>query len=165
MFDIVTVHYTLEDDLMSRLLTVSELYTLVLESSELNKRSGAYVQEKNHLVTPVVRDVQPPQHWRRSINATRGRVPLQFPVKPAGVAPAMAAAVAALAESCGMSDGQAWTEAAQLWMMQRQRDVEELASPTGQEFARRVQHTWSVIDEQMDAIRDIAEPTITALAE
>lgn len=65
----------------------------------------------------------------------------------------IAHAMESFARDSGISENDAWTDAAQAWIIQRQRDKEELESPNGRELAQVVTQVWSRIDEQLHDIR------------
>ena len=59
-----------------------------------------------------------------------------------------------VAQASGLSPNEAWSDAAQSWIAQRQCDMQELASPNGRELATAVKRVWSTIDEQLRDLRE-----------
>ena len=136
---------------MSRVMTMSELYTLMLSDQAQMKPTGARLGQKNPLPDQIVLNANRPTLW---VNPAHQRQAAPPPAAyQAGVAPALQQAVADIAAACGINAGDAWTEAAHLWLAQRQRDMDDLATPSGQALAATVSRTWSVIDEQMRELR------------
>jgi hypothetical protein len=137
---------------MSRVMTMSELYSLMLSDQAMVKPVGASAREKNPMPTQVALNERVPMLW---VNPARHQrtAAVAAPLHQMGVVAATQQALAAVAAACGISASDAWTEAANLWIAQRQRDMEELATPSGQALAGTVMRVWSVIDDQMRELR------------
>jgi hypothetical protein len=58
-----------------------------------------------------------------------------------------------LAQASGITETEAWAEAAQHWIAQRQQDLRDLATPAGRELAHTVRHIWQRIDDQLRDLR------------
>ncbi len=142
---------------MSRLMTMSELYSLMLNMPEPPKPVGAMAQEKNPVPATIALNRREPVLWVNPHHPAFSFAPSQEkqPAAPGHttVAPQTCRALEDLAQACGISATDAWTEAAHLWIAQRQRDVVELATPAGRELSRAVSRVWSVIDEQLRELR------------
>lgn len=141
---------------MSRLLTMSELYSLLLHHHDLGKPESIESNEKNSIVSGVQLDVQSPVLWVGPPSQPRHtpkpeRMPHRVKIS-AGLLDAMEG----IAAASGLSEGEAWAEAAEAWILQRQNDLDDLASPAGREIARVVQHVWSTIDDQLRDLRNDA---------
>ncbi|SRR5579875_1620090 len=138
---------------MSRLLTMSELYRLLLEC-DLHKSPQELRTTKNSLPPAMPLNDQSPILWT-------GPQPEAHPMSPPApaqrhitVAADLADAMDDLAEASGLSAGEAWSEAAQVWIAQRRHDMQELTSPAGRELSQAVQRVWNIIDAQMLELRD-----------
>jgi hypothetical protein len=143
---------------MSRLMTLSEMYALLLHD-DLFKSPG--LPPKNIGGHPVFLNRHSPVAW---INPTTIKpTPLPHLPKreqtqlsePVNVSPSIHEAMEQVARSCGISINEAWSDAAQAWMIQRQRDMDELATPDGQELAGNVRRVWSLIDKQLQELRSM----------
>lgn len=127
---------------MSRLMTISELYALLLHEPK------ALELPKNRWRAPIVLNRDSPMLWMAP------RPPATPPpARPVPIAERVWRGMEEVAAACGITEIEAWTEAAQTWIVQRQRDMEELASPAGQALSSAVRHVWSVIDDQMGDLR------------
>jgi hypothetical protein len=136
---------------MSHLLTMTELYSLVLEY-DIHKAPNEEGSMKNALSQPKAYSAPSLVLGMTSGVASPFVRPPQPPRRVA-VAPDLAALMHDLAADSGLSEAEAWSEAAQTWIAQRQH-MAELASPTGRELAAAVQRVWTTIDDQMRELRE-----------
>lgn len=135
---------------MSRLLTMTELYRLVLEY-DIHKAPDDAGNTKNALPQPMALNTQSPVLW---VGSSMAPVRPPLPPRRVGVAPELAEMMHDLAEESGLSEAEAWSEAAHTWIAQRQHDMVELASPPGRALAAAVQRVWTTIDDQMRELRE-----------
>jgi hypothetical protein len=136
-------------------MTMSELYSLMLNTPEPPKPVGAMAQEKNPVPATMALNRREPVLWVNPRHPTLSFAPSQG--KQPAVAPQTRRALEELAQACGISASDAWTEAAHLWINQRQRDVAELSTPAGRELSHAVSRIWCVIDEQLRELRGEAD--------
>ena len=140
---------------MSRLLTMSELYALLLDFPDLGISAQNSGDEKNARVMQL--NHQSPIFWEKPQGASVGlsrRTSQPKSPHQVQVAGRLLDLMHHVAQASGLSENEAWSNAAQTWIAQRQHDMQELASPAGRELARAVQHVWSTIDEQMRDLRN-----------
>lgn len=137
---------------MSRLVTMSELYGLLLQY-DIHKAPAEGGDAKNAWPAPMALNTQSPVLWVGPL----AQVPVTPPPPPARrqvpVAPDLADQMAAVAAASGLNTDEAWSEAAQTWIAQRQQDMRELTTPDGRALARAVQRVWTTIDDQMSDLR------------
>jgi hypothetical protein len=140
---------------MSRLLTMSELYTLLLEC-DLHKSPAETRQAKNALPTAMPLNTQSPILWVGPGTAVHHTpIPIQpRPQRQVAIATDLADLMEDMAQASGLNAGEAWSEAARAWIVQRQHDMQELASPAGRELSLTVQRVWTTIDAQMLDLRE-----------
>jgi len=130
---------------------MSELYSLMLNTPEPSKPVGAMAREKNPVPATMALNRREPVLWVNPRTPAFSFAPAQE--KQPAVAPQTRRALEELAQACGISASDAWTEAAHLWINQRQRDVAELSTPAGRELSHNVSRVWCVIDEQLRELR------------
>jgi hypothetical protein len=136
---------------MSRLLTMTELYSLVLHY-DIHKAPDDADNGKNTLPQALALNTQSPVLWVGSGTEVPSRR-ASLPPRRVGIAPELADRMHDLAAESGLSEAEAWSEAAQTWIAQRQHDMLELASPVGRTLAAAVQRVWLTIDDQMRELR------------
>ena len=125
---------------MSRVLTISELYGLLLQEPKALEFSN-----------PTIRPIQ--LNRGSTVFWAAPEPPVARPARRVGIAAPVMHMMEVVADACGITEVDAWTEAAHAWMVQRQCDMADLATPNGQELALQVRRIWSTIDEQMGDIR------------
>lgn len=106
---------------MSRLMTIKELYSLLLHTQKLPS----------------------PQ-----------TLPHAKPERQVRVARSVLERMEQVATACGISPSEAWTEAASTWVSQRQRDMDELETPSAKLIKQSMHRIWNVIDAQMSELRE-----------
>ena len=139
---------------MSRLMTLSELYSLLLHI----EAEGKTITVTASHPAPVLLNRASPALWVGPGLGAQAAPPT-MPTQPKAtrhveVATHVVDLMQRVAQASGISANDAWTEAAQHWIAQRQQDVQELATPAGRELAHAVRHTWATIDDQL---RDLHE--------
>ncbi len=136
---------------MSRLMTLSELYSLLLHIDSDEKIVPVAATQP----PPVLLNQQHVAFWVGPRAAGRGTPTPPQPKAPrqVQVANAVVELMGRFAEARGISATDAWAEAAQHWIAQRQRDVQDLASPKGRALANAVQRSWDTIDDQLTELR------------
>jgi hypothetical protein len=132
---------------VSRLLTISELYSLLLhDDTKPLIASVASSKNSGPIAMPIATQesvIWMPALSPKTTNNTR-QVNVPSPIMHA---------MESFARDSGITESDAWADAAQAWLIQRQRDKEELESPNGRELAQVVTQIWSRIDEQLKDIR------------
>lgn len=93
----------------------------------------------------------------QNVDSTAGHMTNRLPELPgsgcAAVPASLREMMTSLAQASGISETEAWAEAAQYWIAQRQHDLRDLATPAGCELARTVRHIWQRIDDQLRDLR------------
>ena len=133
---------------MSRLMTLSELYSLLLHIDTEAK----VIPVTNAQPTSVLLNEHQPTFW---VGARAAADHKRRPKSPrqVQVASQVMDMMGRFAESRGISVNDAWTEAAHHWIAQRQQDVQDLTTPTGRKLAHAVQQSWTTIDAQLAELR------------
>jgi len=135
---------------MSRLVTMSELYGLLLQY-DIHK-APTEGDAKNAWPAPMLLSTQSPVLWVGPMGAPSSTPPPE-PRRRVPVALEIAERMAEVAAASGLNEHEAWSEAAQTWIAQRQHDMHELATPDGRALAHAVQRVWTTIDDQMRDLR------------
>ncbi len=129
---------------MARMMTISELYGLLLQHPHV-------LDQLTDGSTPIALSTRSALLWSATRPTPRG-LDGKSPVM-VRVASRVKQIMDDVATAWGITEVDAWSDAAMLWVAQRQRDMEELSSPAGETLASAVRQIWSVIDEQMSDIR------------
>jgi hypothetical protein len=135
---------------MGYIVTMSELYGLLMQY-DIHKAPAEGSEAKNAWPAPMLPNTQSPVLWVGPAEAMRPSPP--EPRRQVPVAPEIAGRMAEVAAASGLDEHEAWSEAAETWIAQRQHDMLELATPDGRTLARAVQRVWTTIDEQMGELR------------
>ncbi|MBA3826181.1 MAG: hypothetical protein H0X24_20060 [Ktedonobacterales bacterium] len=135
---------------MSRAMTLSELYSLLLHIDTDEK----VIPVKTAQPAPVLLNQHNAAFWVGPRPA-KGTPPARQPKTPPQVRVTnhVSELLERFASARGVSENTPWQESARHWVAQRQQDVQDLATPTGRELANAVQRSWDAIDTQLAELR------------
>jgi hypothetical protein len=135
---------------MSRAMTLSELYSLLLHIDTEAKVTPV----SNAQPAPVLLNQHNTAFWVGQ-RPTDGTPPARQPKSPqqARVSAQVAGLIERFASARGIGENPHWQESARHWVVQRQHDVHDLATPMGRELAQAVHRTWDAIDAQLAELR------------
>jgi hypothetical protein len=136
---------------MSRLMTLGELYSLLLQTDT----EVMVVEKQSPHPAPVLLNQHSPAFWvgPRTEDGSIPDAPQPKLARHVRVAGQVMELMGRFAESRGIRPDEAWTEAAHNWIAQRQWDVRDLATPAGRELALAVGRSWDIVDAQLADLR------------